>query len=431
MLTEFLYTNGQSNSDYLVSKYQFAAFESCLQDHSNLLFNSTLIQDLSLALQRFHKLRVLGMRRGLQHRPLGVAMLENAVGLDPCVVGAWLNQREIDRFLYDPNCLFAHLLLAMSEQTPRLERLYTDGVQVDRLAMAKLLSAPARSILCRLRVLELNTFEPRMVTTDRNKYGEIYDAHSIPGLPESCAPFERSVVVIPIANELCGLSEGTISVLKAAPQIEDLTLTMWPNKRFSLQKGRPVAYDENGNRIILDYHWAAFGQVVQAVSLTNLTRLSLGSIKTTAGLLDIFLSSSAPTLRDLRLAYVELFQVLRDDYSGAEPLLVPWRLVFSTLARDFQSLSYVHFRWLHVYSPCCWVTFDTDPANDDERGWDDNQSDENLFSTQRKSEPLSPSYLLEVQGLTEVQHQLRVNTKKHWYSKPERHEIEQDERDPL
>jgi hypothetical protein len=358
-------------------------------------------------------------------------MLKNAIGLDPCVVGAHMLWRDIDRFLTDPNCFFAHLLLAMSEQTPRLERLYTDGVQIDQVAVAKLLSAPARSILGWLRVLELNTFEPREVTTDRNKYGEIYEAHSIPGLPESCAPFEHSVAVIPIANELGGLGKGIISVLRAVPQIEDLTLTMWPNKRFNLMQGRPIAHDENGNRIHTGYHWAAFGQVVKAVSLTNLTRLSLGSIKTTAGLLNIFLSSSAPTLRDLRLAYVTLFQVFRNDSSGAEPLLVPWRLVFSALARNFPSLSYIHFRWLHVYSPCDWVTFDTDPANDDESGWDDEQPDNDLSKAQHNSKPLSPSSLLEARGLAEVQHRLRVITKKHWYSKPERHEIEQDERDPL
>jgi hypothetical protein len=77
------------------------------------------------------------------------------------------------------------------------------------------------------------------------------------------------------------------------------------------------------------------------------------------------------------------------------------------------------------------VTFDTDPANDDESGWDDEQPDNDLSKAQHNSKPLSPSSLLEARGLAEVQHRLRVITKKHWYSKPERHEIEQDERDPL
>jgi hypothetical protein len=77
------------------------------------------------------------------------------------------------------------------------------------------------------------------------------------------------------------------------------------------------------------------------------------------------------------------------------------------------------------------VTFDTDSENDDERGWDDDQSHEDFFKAERSSKPISPSFVLEARGLTEVHRRLRVITKKHWFTQPQRHEVEQDERDPL
>jgi hypothetical protein len=77
------------------------------------------------------------------------------------------------------------------------------------------------------------------------------------------------------------------------------------------------------------------------------------------------------------------------------------------------------------------VKFDTNPENDDERGWDDDQSHEDLFKSQLSSRPISPSFVLEAQGLADVHRRLRVITKKHWFTQPERHEVEQAERAPL
>jgi hypothetical protein len=109
----------------------------------------------------------------------------------------------------------------------------------------------------------------------------------------------------------------------------------------------------------------------------------------------------------------------------------PWRTVFSTLAREFPRLSYIHFRRIDIEIPRLYVAFDTDPENDDERAWDDDQSDEDFWKTQSSSEPISPSFLLQARGVTDVRHRLRVITKNHRFAVPEPHELEQDVRKPL
>ena len=235
--------------------------------------------------------------------------------------------------------------------------------------------------------------------------------------------------MIPVTTDFGGTGEGIIQVLSAAPQIEDLGLIMWPNKHFRISTEREMAHDVAGHQLSRGYHWAAFSQVVKVVSFAQVTRSRLGSIRTTAGLLNKFLSSSAPTLQDIRLAYVKL--ALGLENTNREQPQAPWRIVFSTLAKGFPRLSDIHFRCIDVELPCCYVTSDTDSANDDECGWDDDLSHQDFFKAQLCSKPIFPSFVLEAQGLAEVHRRLRVITKKHWFTQPERHELEQGERVPL
>jgi hypothetical protein len=207
-----------------------------------LMFDVNLTEHLSLALKRFPRVRVEGKRRGPRYRPCGVASLQNAIGLDPCVVGKYPIRREVAKFVSTPTCFFAHLMLAMSEHRNQVKWLYTDGTQIDQIDMEKLLSVPSRSTLGHLRALDLNIVEPRETTSDRDLYGTMHNPRSP---PKSCTLFEHSVAVMPVVNELGGLGEGIVQVLGAAPQIEELTLTMWPDKRFrtaragdSLRRGR-------------------------------------------------------------------------------------------------------------------------------------------------------------------------------------------------
>jgi CHAD domain-containing protein len=96
-----------------------------------------------------------------------------------------------------------------------------------------------------------------------------------------------------------------------------------------------------------------------------------------------------------------------------------WRSVFSRLARRFPKPRHIQFNCLsstNARAACLEFCEDfLKRSSSDKRGWDDRESDQEIFSRLERTAPVPPSWKLEVRGVAEVHHTLRMITKQHRY----------------
>jgi hypothetical protein len=208
------------------------------------------------------------------------------------------------------------------------------------------------------------------------------------------------------------LGSKVVEMLKAMPQLESLAFCISP-LRYSPSAKCMFAVDEVGDPLPWGYNWAAFARIARGVSLGNLTSLKLESIHTTAVLLNTFLQSAAPRLQNLKLRRIMLLS--RDLTNGhrTQPLL-PWRLVFSTLAIDYPKLSSIFFEALAVWKDQN-VFFDNNAEAFDDTEWDADEHDREVLQKLGACIPAHTSYAVEALGDDAVQRKLRNITKRHWY----------------
>jgi hypothetical protein len=399
-----------------MNESQTKAYEVAVIGHTSLLNSDMLASSLAGDLANLPRLRTLGMRKGVAFRPFGRPTLQRDTGHDPRRLGDMRFSADSEfPSLSSTTRFLIYLTSALSQFSNHVERLYIDCSELDEIAPAVMTPAILRGAYSKIRVLELNVFGPRAV---RHK-------HSASGLSDKKNSWAQQLEDIADIPEVRRLTEETfaepeceklgskvVEMLKAMPQLESLAFCISP-LRYSPSAKCMFAVDEVGDPLPWGYNWAAFARIARGVSLGNLTSLKLESIHTTAVLLNTFLQSAAPRLQNLKLRRIMLLS--RDLTNGhrTQPLL-PWRLVFSTLAIDYPRLSSIFFEALAVWKDQN-VFFDNNAEAFDDTEWDADEHDREVLQKLGACIPAHTSYAVEALGDEAVQRKLRNITKRHWY----------------
>lgn len=109
---------------------KWEAYEEVMLDHESLLDNdaSLLQSKLQSCLGQFPNLKILGMRRSEDHSPWGWRRLTDMIGEDPRVLGPI--PTDTPNGLSSPTKLFNNIVSVVAATGIRLQRLYTDAVEV-------------------------------------------------------------------------------------------------------------------------------------------------------------------------------------------------------------------------------------------------------------------------------------------------------------
>jgi hypothetical protein len=408
---------------------QHKAYETAVFAQTLLLNTGILADGLSRDMADFPRLRTLGMRKGPKFRPFGRPSLQKQSGYDPRILGDMAFAMEADhRSLSSTTRLLVYMTAALSRFRNRVERLYIDCSELDEINPTLMKPATLRAAYGNVRNLELNVFGPRAVNHKHGASGSsskktaweqtLEDFGNLPGV-------QRAGEETFAEPECERLGSPVVEMLSAMPRLESLAFCISP-LRYSPSARCMFAVDEAGDPLPWGYKWAAFACIARGVSMTNLTRLKLESINTTAVLLNTFLQSTAPRLQILKLRRIMLLS--RDLTNGhkIQPLL-PWRLVFSTLAIDYPKLSCIFFDVLSVWKEQS-VVFDGSAEAVDDLEWDADEPDREVLQRLDDCVPANVLHTVDASGVEAVQRKLKNITKRHWYrAKSEVSAVAQDD----
>lgn len=135
-----------SNFDKLSNQYE--AYRQVTRDHAQLLYTNRLETSLIAVFARLPSLMTVGMRRSEEYNPYGWSTLRDAVGEDPRVLGPIPSGPAYE--LSGSTHLFIAIVKAVASTAVRLERLYTDAIEIDNIRDDVSVSNNARENLQRL-----------------------------------------------------------------------------------------------------------------------------------------------------------------------------------------------------------------------------------------------------------------------------------------
>lgn len=366
----------------VVLEKQYSAYQECIQDHADLLWNRRLIPKLAEAFRSLPNLQTVGMRRSEDYSPYGWTVLQQAVGEDPRVLGPIPSMPSYE--LSGSTQLFVALLHAISDADVQIQRLYTDAVEVDNIEPAilpiEILNAACNSIL----YIELNAVKA-------------WITHQAP--TSNC---DFRIDYIP--------GSGLTRLFAATPNLKELGLQIFRDRKQSHlvppRAGDPSSWRES-------YPFLALSLITSQTTFAFLTRIKLEKVTATSSILRSLLEPCAAKLTSIKMREIRLLS--SDD--DAEPR--PWGTVFSWLAESCPELDYILF--YHILHDRGGVSFTPEPplANPDEieevsfliEHVPPSHGGEAIFS---KYEHLN----LEVSGRHEVKTRLRDVVEQHWYHLP-------------
>jgi hypothetical protein len=369
------------------------------------------------------------MRKGTKFRPFGRPSLQEESGYDPRILREMQFAMDSDnRSLSSTTRSLVFITAALSRFRNRVERLYIDCSELDEINPALMKPAMLRAAYGNIRNLELNVFGPRAVN---HKHGASGPSRKKGAWEQQLEDISNLAGVQRMGEETFAepecerLGSPIVEMLSAMPRLESLAFCISP-LRYSPSARCMFAVDEVGDPLPWGYKWAAFARIARGVSMTNLTRLKLESIHTTAVLLNTFLQSTAPRLQTLKLRRIMLLS--RDLTNGhkTQPLL-PWRLVFYTLAIDYPKLSCIFFDVLSVWKDKR-VIFDGSTEASDDLKWDADEHDREVMQRQGDCVTTNVLHTVDASGVEGVRRKLKNITKRHWYrAKPEVSDVGQEE----
>lgn len=188
---------------------RYEAYRNSLLDHASILCSSRLENELTTALRTLPNLKAIGMRRSEDHNPWGWSRLRDATGHDPRDLGPIPTGPMRD--LSGPTHLFIAIIRSLAASGVKLQRLYTDAVEIDnilpRTLPDKVLSGACDSIL----YIELNAtkgwLEPVRVPASRAQHRCLDD----PAL----------------------YGHGLSRLLNAVPHLREIGLQIFPDRKQS------------------------------------------------------------------------------------------------------------------------------------------------------------------------------------------------------
>lgn len=279
---------------------KFEAYEECMQDYANLLRDAgaELASKFINAFAKLPNLEVLGMRRSEDHAPWGWSKLRDAVGEDPRVLGPmpwgpvfWLPEA---------TRLFIALIKAVAAtEHLKVRRLYTDVVALDSVRLDLLPQEMLDQACASIWYLETNV---------TRAWGNGAHYRKLLGDTE--------------------YGDGLVSLLKATPNLKELGLQIFPDRRQKAPGHQPVSFRDS-------YAYLCFAKAVQNVQFSHVTRIKLERITASPALLLAFLSPSAHCLASLKVRRARL--VGDESIAGRRP----WQTVFEFLRDSCPQLEHI------------------------------------------------------------------------------------------
>ena len=301
---------------------RWEAYKEVTEDHDRLLTHdaSKLRERLINILSQLPNVKILGMRRSEDHSPWGWCRLEQTIGEDPRVLGPMPSQ-PVDS-LSDSTKLFTCLAAAAASAPIRLQRLYTDAVEVDNIPVNWWSGSNLQETVRSMLYLEINA--------------------SKAWLPMRSSPHYR------VLRDESKYGDGLLKVFEAAaPTLLELGLQIFPEVRRAAFSHGLLPWGEEFWKQ-RSYQYLTFQKIVENVQFEQLTRLKLEKIITTPELLKGFLLPSADKLISLKIRDIRLLSSPDSER--------PWETIFAFLLSEMPNLDYLLlYQLLHTHGGISFV----------------------------------------------------------------------------
>ena len=293
-----------------------AIMDQALGDYHRTTRLANLIQELIYILARLPNVQTLGMRRGTDHSPYGWQIYKDRIGRDPRELG---EGRPTGRqsALSPQTVLYVALIRAVAASGTGLRRLYTDAIEIDQIYSDCLLQEDLDKACRNLLYLEVNCIRARSSpgVDDHNPLEDHLSRSSDIGLP---------------LDKPENWGTGLVRLLKAAPRLKEIGLQMFPDTRHS-HMIPPISQDPNSWR--QSYPYISLQSVAtHHLPLSNLTRLKLEKVATSASALLSLLHPCGPNLTSLKLREIRLVETAADR---------PWAKIFVFLRSSCPALAHL------------------------------------------------------------------------------------------
>jgi hypothetical protein len=296
-------------SEMAGTKSEYARYQSMVENQA--LLNPTALSSrdrplfnvLKSTFASLPNLKTVGMRRSEQHSPWGWSRLNEIVGKDPRELGDLSNVASV---IPGPTVLYTALMHTLAASGSRIQRLYTDAIQIDDISMRSLPPMVVQEACSSLLYLEINLTKGHTGTL---AFSEDQD-HD----PDAESPEQPHGV-------------GLVRLLSACPSLRELGLMIFPDRHESHFVAPEGGWDKT-------YTFSVLKHLTEKVQLSNLRRIKLEEFTTLPSALISLLAPSAPHLTSIKLRDIRLIEEADDDER-------PWQSVFTFLASSCPKLSYL------------------------------------------------------------------------------------------
>jgi hypothetical protein len=279
--------------------------------------DSPLFSVLKSTFATLPNLKTVGMRRSEQHSPWGWSRLNNAVGKDPRELGDISN---VSQVIAEPTVLYVGLMHSLAASGSRVQRLYTDAIQIDHIYKNALPPVVVQEACNSLLYLEINL--TKGVSGPHAYLDDDYD----PGV------------------KMSGPSgAGLVRLLSACPNLRELGLMIFPDRHESHFVAPQGGWDKT-------YTFCVLENLAANVQLSNLRRIKLEEFTTLPSALISVLAPSAPHLTSIKLRDIRLVGERDSDDDDR-----PWQSVFAFLSTSCPKLSYLLL--YHLYHSSGGIRF--------------------------------------------------------------------------
>jgi hypothetical protein len=303
---------------------QYDSYQQVMHDHAELLHTSKLEAELATAFQSLPHLRTVGMRRSEDYGPYGWTVLRDAIGEDPRVLGPIPSGPLHD--LSDSTYLFIAIMSAAAQTGVKLERLYTDAIEIDNIREERLPQITLQTACTSILYLELNAVKGWLNIRPHLKSQPYHTLRR----PED-------------------FGAGLTRLLNATTNLKELGLQIFPDRKQSHMLA-PTARNPDSWRLSYPYVVLQKLSSPSLLALPHLTRVKLEKVTTTSANLINFLTPSAVNLTSLKVRDVRLLAstptsptnpsiFVGSSHDTSEPR--PWRPFFSFLLSSCPSLAYM------------------------------------------------------------------------------------------
>lgn len=358
---------------------QYDAYRWIVSDHSHLLHSGKLEAVLTSIFSLLPNLQTIGMRRSEDYGPYGWRDVKRAVGEDPRILGPIPNGP--GTALSGPTQLFSAIISALATTGTRLERLYTDAIELDNIPEGMLTQAKLDAACSSILYIELNVIKGWLTK------------HPVPESQTYNPLFETAAI-----------GNGVVRLFSATRNLKEVGLQVFRDKKQSYLVP-PVA--NNPESWIASYPYMAFQKLVTKVSLPHLTRIKLEKITTSPKILQDFLRPCASKLTSLKIRDIRLLS------SAENPL--PWKPVFAFLSETCPELDYILL--YHLMHDSGGVSFTSDPPQVVSE-LIEHPINLSSFYTRHAQFTDYEQITLETTGKQEVKVKLEELQEKHWYHRP-------------